>query len=134
MGDGETGKLHHSRGVPISRDVLHFVPFRAYNGNTSACVADALCDVPEQFVQYFLNSGLKPMPPLPVPDFTSSSIVGDTLSKKRQRKLAREQTLRMSMSKMRQSETFEQSSMSKMRRSLTLEQKRINGRLKEVSQ
>lgn len=65
----ESGKLRHSNGVPITREVVSFVTFQECNGNASQCVVEALREVPEQFVQCYINSGIQPMPPLPVPDF-----------------------------------------------------------------
>ena len=66
----ESGKLRHSNGVPIARELVSFVTFHEFGGNASQCVVEGLREVPEQFVQYFTNSGIKPMSPKPVPDFT----------------------------------------------------------------
>lgn len=68
MGD-ESGKLRHSNGVPVALDVVQFVAFNDYHGSASRCAAAALRDVPEQFVQHFLNAGVKPKPPQAMPDF-----------------------------------------------------------------
>lgn len=70
----ESGKLRHSNGVPITREVVSFVTFHEFSGNASQCVVEALREVPEQFVQYFTNSGIMPMPPKPVPDFTGEDV------------------------------------------------------------
>jgi hypothetical protein len=64
-----TGKLRHSNGVSIARDCVHFVRFSDFHGNAARCVSESLRDVPEQFVQYFLNSGVQPMEPTALPDF-----------------------------------------------------------------
>ena len=66
----ESGKLRHSNGVPIARELVSFVTFHEFGGNASQCVVEGLREVPEQFVQYYTNSGIKPMAPKPVPDFT----------------------------------------------------------------
>lgn len=66
----ESGKLRHSNGVPIARELVSFVTFHEFGGNASQCVVEGLREVPEQFVQYFTNAGIKPLPPKPVPDFT----------------------------------------------------------------
>jgi Copine/C2 domain len=70
----ESGKLRHSNGVPITRELVSFVTFHEFNGNASQCVVEALREVPEQFVQYFTNSGIKPLPPKPMPDFTGEDV------------------------------------------------------------
>lgn len=41
----ESGKLRHSNGVPITREVVNFVTFQECNGNASQCVVEALKDV-----------------------------------------------------------------------------------------
>ena len=83
MGYGdESGKLRHSNGVPITRELVNFVTFQEFNGNASQVVVESLREIPEQFVQFFTNSGIKPLPPLPPPDFSGD--VG--LSKKKRRK------------------------------------------------
>ncbi len=66
----ESGKLRHSNGVPLARELVSFVTFHEFGGNASQCVVEGLREVPEQFVQYFTNSGIKTMSPKPVPDFT----------------------------------------------------------------
>ena len=70
----ESGKLRYSNGVPITREVVNFVTFNEFQGNASQCVVEALREVPEQFVQYFINSGAKPLPAQPVPDFTQDDV------------------------------------------------------------
>jgi hypothetical protein len=67
------GRLRDSRGVPIARDIIHFVSFKQFSGNASEVIAEALKEFPEQFVQYFVNNGTKPLPPIPPPDFGASS-------------------------------------------------------------
>lgn len=69
LSGGEFGKLRHSNGVPIARDIVNFVKFSNFHGNASRCVSESLREVPEQFVQHFINSGQKPFPPKPTPDF-----------------------------------------------------------------
>lgn len=70
----ECGKLRHSNGVPITRELVSFATFHEFSGNASLCVVEALREVPEQFVQYFTNSGIMPLPPKPVPDFTGEEV------------------------------------------------------------
>lgn len=72
----ESGKLRHSNGVPIARELVNFVTFHEFSGNASQCVVEALREVPEQFVQYFINSGIKPLPPKPPPDFSRDDAKG----------------------------------------------------------
>lgn len=70
----ESGKLRHSNGVPITRELVSFVTFQEFGGNASQCVLEALREVPEQFVQYYSNAGITPLPPKPIPGFTSDEI------------------------------------------------------------
>ena len=65
----EKGPLRDSRGVPVAREIVHFVTFKQFMGNASEVVAAALKELPEQFVQYFVTNGFKPLPPIPPPDF-----------------------------------------------------------------
>lgn len=65
------GKLKNSIKVPVARDVVNFLSFHDHEGNASKVVVDALREVPEQFVQYFLNAGIQPNPPKALPDFTN---------------------------------------------------------------
>ena len=67
---GEAGRLRHSNGVPIARDIVNYVHMNEFSGNARECVSEALREVPEQFVQHFLNAGIKPNPPKAVPDFS----------------------------------------------------------------
>lgn len=73
MGD-ESGKLRHSNGVPVACDVVQFVAFNDYHGSASRCAAAALRDIPEQFVQHFMNSGVKPRPPKATPEFSRAQL------------------------------------------------------------
>ncbi|CAB9505045.1 Copine-1 [Seminavis robusta] len=63
-----SAKLQHSNGVPISRDICRFAAFSDFEESSSKVVAEALSAVPEQFVQSFVNNGIKPRPPIPAPD------------------------------------------------------------------
>jgi Copine/C2 domain len=72
----DSGKLRHSNGLPITRELASFVTFHEFGGNASQCVVEALRDVPEQFVQYYSNAGIKPLPPKPVPGFTGDDLRG----------------------------------------------------------
>ena len=63
---GENHKLlHDSRGIPIAREIVSFVRFKDFEGNAGKVIAEALKDVPEQFVQYQLMNGVQPLPPVP---------------------------------------------------------------------
>jgi len=75
MGD-ESGKLRHSNGVPVASETVQFVAFNDYHGSASRCAAAALREVPEQIVQHFLNSGVKPKPPKATPDFRRDEVFG----------------------------------------------------------
>jgi hypothetical protein len=65
----ETGKLRDSRGIPIARQIVTFVSFKQFAGNANEVIAEALKEIPEQFVEYHVNNGIKPLPPVPPPDF-----------------------------------------------------------------
>ena len=67
-----SAKLQHSNGVPISRDIAQFAAFSDFEESSSKVVAKALSAVSEQFVQYFVNNGIKPQPPIPAPDLSKS--------------------------------------------------------------
>ncbi|KAL7556565.1 hypothetical protein ACA910_009082 [Epithemia clementina (nom. ined.)] len=73
---GEDGKLHHSNGVPIARNNISFATMADFGGNARDCVGEVFQDVPEQFVQYFMQAGIKPLPPKAIPDFTYSEVFG----------------------------------------------------------
>lgn len=51
----ESGKLRHSNGVPITREVVNFVTFQECNGNASQCVVEALKDLVSSSVVVFLD-------------------------------------------------------------------------------
>lgn len=69
-GSGEkNGKLTDSRGIPIAREIVTFVSFKQFGGNADEAIAEALKEIPEQFVQYQLMNGVKPLPVVPPPDF-----------------------------------------------------------------
>lgn len=77
-------KLEHSNGVPISRDIAQFAAFSDFEDSSGKVVAKALSAVPEQFVQYFVNGGMKPRPPLPAPDL--SKILRQSMRKSKKKK------------------------------------------------
>jgi hypothetical protein len=77
----ETGRLRDSRGVPIARDIVHFVSFKQFSGNASEVVAQALKEIPEQFVQYFINNGTKPLPTIAPQDFSGKPVPSRSRSK-----------------------------------------------------
>jgi hypothetical protein len=65
----ESGRLRDSRGIPIARDIVSFVSLKQFAGNATEVVSEALKEIPEHFVTYFVNNGTKPLPPVPAPDF-----------------------------------------------------------------
>jgi hypothetical protein len=68
--DNETnGRLRDSRGIPIAREIVTFVSFKQFAGNATEVIAEALKDIPEQFVEYHVMNGTKPLPQVPQPDF-----------------------------------------------------------------
>lgn len=69
LAGGDDGRLFHSNGVQVQRQIVQFVALNEYHGNTRECVSEALHEIPEQFVQHFVNSGIQPMPPKAVPDY-----------------------------------------------------------------
>ena len=75
LAGGDFGKLRHSNGVPIARDIVNFVKFREFHGNAGRCVSESLKEVPEQFVQHFMNSGIQPNPMKEIPDISSDMTV-----------------------------------------------------------
>lgn len=70
----ETGKLRHSNGVPVARDVVQFVAYPDFHGNVSKCVSEALSEVPEQFVEFYTSNGIEPRPPRAAPDFSRDQV------------------------------------------------------------
>jgi hypothetical protein len=82
LGD-ENGRLRHSNGVPIAREIVNFVSFNDVHGNASQCASECLNGIPEQIVQHFTNAGIQPLPPVPVPDYNREM---DKLHKANQRK------------------------------------------------
>ena len=68
------GKLRNANGVVIAREMVSFVALNNVHGNVSDCVAEALREIPEQFVRHFVDAGTNPLPPKPVPDFTRDAL------------------------------------------------------------
>ena len=69
LAGGEDGRLFHQNGVQVQRLIVNFASLHEFHGNTRECVSEALHEVPEQFVQHFVTSGIQPMPPKAVPDY-----------------------------------------------------------------
>mmetsp|Transcript_967 Transcript_967/g.2212 ORF Transcript_967/g.2212 Transcript_967/m.2212 type:complete len:633 (+) Transcript_967:86-1984(+) len=70
-------KLRDSRGIPTAREIVTFVSFKQFGGNATEVIAEALKEIPEQFVEYQVINGVKPLPPVPAPNFekmTSSAV------------------------------------------------------------
>ena len=70
------GKLRHSNGVPIARDIVTFASLDEC-GDAEQVVAEGLKDIPEQFVEYFTHNGIEPHPPLSKDESMSSSSMKD---------------------------------------------------------
>lgn len=88
LAGGEYGKLRHSNGVPVARHMVHFVAMSDFHGNARECIGEALREVPEQFVQHFVNNGIRPNPPKAIPDFSGNQVYAKAKeSKKSQRSM-----------------------------------------------
>jgi hypothetical protein len=74
LGGSEGSRLRNGNGVPLARDIIHFVDFAKFHGHASRCVAESLKEIPEQLVQHYMNSGVSPQPPPEIPDFTRKSL------------------------------------------------------------
>jgi hypothetical protein len=74
LAGGDDGRLFHHNGVQVQRQIVQFVSLDDFHGNTRECVSEALQEVPEQFVQHFVTSGIDPMPPKDVPDYAEVEI------------------------------------------------------------
>ena len=89
LAGGEDGRLFHSNGVQVQRQIVNFVSLHEFHGNTRECVSEALHEVPEQFVQHFVTSGIEPLPPKAVPDYGNVELharsLGDNMHNSRQR-------------------------------------------------
>lgn len=68
-GDEKNGRLRDSRGIPVAREIVTFVSFKQFGGNATEVIGEALKDIPEQFVEYHVMNGSKPLPPVRPPDF-----------------------------------------------------------------
>ena len=75
--DGDDGVLKNSKGQPVSRDIIQFVPLRKFAGNVTKLADETLREIPQQLTQYFLKRGIYPSPPVPTPDFTEEEIFVD---------------------------------------------------------
>ncbi|XP_056901607.1 copine-4-like isoform X5 [Takifugu flavidus] len=64
MLDGGEGILCSTRGEPVLRDIVQFVPFRNFkNASPAALAKSVLAEVPNQVVEYYNNKGIKPKMP-----------------------------------------------------------------------
>ena len=79
----KNGKLRDSRGIPIAREIVTLVTFKQFGRNVTEVIAEALKGIPEQFVQYQLMNGVKPLPPVPPPDFSQMASPPPRTSKNR---------------------------------------------------
>ena len=85
----KNGKLQDSRGIPIAREIVTFVRFKDFERNTSKVIAEALKNIPEQFVQYQLMNGGKPLPSVPSPNFDQMAFTPPRLPTKKHSKQIR---------------------------------------------
>jgi len=79
----KNGKLRDSRGIPIAREIVKLVTFKQFGGNVNEVIAEALKGIPEQFVQYQLMNGVKPLPAVPPPDFSQMASTSQRVHKTR---------------------------------------------------
>jgi len=63
------GILWDSRGIPTARVNFHFCLFKQFGGNATEVIAEALKEIPEQFVEYHVMNGIKPLPAVSPPNF-----------------------------------------------------------------
>ena len=72
--DGDSGDLKNSKGQPLARDVVQFVPLRKFSGNIDKLAAETLREIPHQLTQYYLKRGIYPSPPIPKPAFAEEDV------------------------------------------------------------
>ncbi|CAL1546463.1 unnamed protein product [Lymnaea stagnalis] len=66
--DGDDGVLKSTRGIPVKRDIVQFVPFRDFKQSHPAELArHVLAEIPKQVTGYFLMRNLPPNKPQPQP-------------------------------------------------------------------
>lgn len=54
--DGDGKGLYSSSGQKCPRDIVQFVPFRNFNGNSQLLTAELLREIPTQVTQYFVHA------------------------------------------------------------------------------
>ena len=79
------GRLLDSRGIPIAREIVSFARFKDFERDASKVMAEALKDIPEQFVQYQLMNGAKPLPAVPSPNFEQMALTSPRSPKKKKK-------------------------------------------------
>jgi len=57
--DGDDGLANH-KGEQAGRDLVQFVPFRAFENNPDLLATNVLAEIPFQVVNYMLSQGIKP--------------------------------------------------------------------------
>jgi len=60
--DGDDG-LFNADGVKAERDLVQFVPFREFQGNSELLAKRVLEEIPTQVVEYYTNQNILPRPP-----------------------------------------------------------------------
>ena len=58
--DADRGALRDGRGITAIRDVVQFVPFRKFAGNSYALSREVLAEIPKQLVSYMKLNGIEP--------------------------------------------------------------------------
>jgi len=86
------GKLRDSRGIPIAREIVTFVSFKEFAGNATEVIAEALKEIPEQFVEYQLMNGVKPKRAVPPPNFRQMACTPPRALKNRRSKQTSKKT------------------------------------------
>jgi hypothetical protein len=77
-GNDYKSRLKDSRGIPIAREIVNFVSFKHFGGNANEVIAEALRVIPEQVVTYFVTNGIKPLSPVPPPNY---DLISDNISR-----------------------------------------------------
>lgn len=58
--DSDDKLLHSPRGEVASRDIVQFVPFRDFQGNSVALAQSVLAELPDQVASFFNSRNMKP--------------------------------------------------------------------------
>ena len=58
--DGDDVVVRSSKGIPVSRDIVQFVPFNKYKNDPTALAAEVLMEIPTQLTQYYHQRHIPP--------------------------------------------------------------------------